>query len=509
MARQKAKKKPVRRSVKNHPRYAALREYKGGTLELESLGLLGAHSVGIGRKCERGEAKNSLAIRYYVPKKRPMSRLTSGEQIPKTVEFFSRRRRKNVRLNTDVIEMPPAQLEQFDPEQRVRPVVGGVSGGPPSATGTIGGWVWDATDETIVMLSNHHVFGDTPGVDIMQQGPGDGGSLPADRIGHVKRGIRRSKSTPNRVDAAIGDPESRDLVSPEVAEVGPGVHAIEAPTIDLLVEKYGQTTRHTFGEIADNDWSGMVGGRPFVDCVMLDPSPPSNDWSAGGDSGSLVFSQTADAGGVKPVVGLHFAGAGTRGIACKIHNVFSALNLTTLSTGAFSTFLDGIFEAETTGAVTLDTEDRLRAVSALATQPLRWFSTRPFIRPEWEMPRAGSFFCGISRDVEARVRTTPKGRRVGSFVDRNRGELFRLLLHDGDVRRATTAALRPIVAGAVTTTDVLERVLTPEDLDALDKVRRELESKGSDGLKQSLKPLDSLRTGAEGRSIAEILGITL
>ena len=95
---------------------------------------------------------------------------------------------------------------------------------------------------------------------------------------------------------------------------------------------------------------------------------PSSDWSNSGDSGSLVFSQTPIASGstIKPVVGLHFAGASTYGVGCKIQNVFHELDLTTLCAGAFSALLDALFDAETEGEVGEEAEARLRRVSGAA-----------------------------------------------------------------------------------------------------------------------------------------------
>jgi hypothetical protein len=180
-----------------------------------------------------------LSLRVYVARKRPEKSLGSAERVPDHVRFLSRKAEHEVRLETDVIETPPAQLE-VDPETRIRPVPGGVSGGIAGSTGTIGGWVWDNTDDTIVALSNDHVFEHTAGVDILQQGTADGGSLPADKIGDVKRGIARSATTPNRVDCAIGDPDSSDIYDLSVLEIGPAVYATEVAVLDMLVEKYGR-----------------------------------------------------------------------------------------------------------------------------------------------------------------------------------------------------------------------------------------------------------------------------
>ena len=498
-----------KKNLNRHRRYPVIRECKGVEIGLESLARLGAHSVGIGRKCVKGEPTETLCLRYYVAAKRPSSKLSSDETIPKRIDFVSRKTGKTARIETDIIELPPPRFEAVDPESVLRPVPGGCSGGANSHAGTIGGWAWDATDDTIVMLSNDHVFGHVAGDPIVQPATSDGGVLPKDRIGEVKRGMARSNTVVNNVDCSIGDPDGSDVYDPKVIEIGPGVFAIDTAEADMLVEKFGQTTGHTFGEIDDTDWSGTVSGRPFGDCFLVNPKAPTTDWSGGGDSGSLVFSQEVidNESGIKPVVGLHFAGAGNFGIACKIENVFSALDLKTLCAGAFAAFFDGLFEAESTGEVSEETETGLRAISALAARRVPRLWAPRFVRRERRTP--GSLFRGISRELHDRVTTTVRGRTVSKFVHSHRVELLTMLAKDGDIRRATVAAFQPLVAGTTTTTDVLERVLTADDLKALDKLAAEVSRKAGPPLQAGLKILQALKTKAEGKSLAGILGIQL
>jgi hypothetical protein len=116
------------------------------------------------------------------------------------VTFFSRKAQREFRLPTDVLETPPVQFEQ-DPETRIRPVPGGVSLRYRGLNRNARGWVWDETDDTIVCLSNNHVLGNTVGADTLQQGTADGGSLPADKIGDVKRTIRAARRRRTRSTA--------------------------------------------------------------------------------------------------------------------------------------------------------------------------------------------------------------------------------------------------------------------------------------------------------------------
>jgi len=111
--------------------------------------------------------------------------------------------------------------------------------------------------------------------------------------------------------------------------------------------------------------------------------------------------------------------------------------------------------------------------------------------------------------MQKRLMTSERGRIITDFVDQNRAELLTLFAKDGDVRRATLAAIRPLVAGATTTTDVLERKVTAEDLERLKKLGRELSRKGGPRLQEALERLMALKPEAEGESLARALKIEL
>jgi hypothetical protein len=504
-------KRPARKTPGRNQTYAALKEYKQSVMPTAAYETFGAHGVGIGRKLVNGKPTGQLALRVYVSKKLPMTAVPADKRVPEEIRFFSRTSGKEKRLIVDVIETPPAIFE-VDPTDRTRPAPGGVSvDGISGTAGTLGGWVWDTTDDTIVSLSNHHIYGHLAGPDVIQPGPFDGGSSPGDKIGDVKRGIQRLAGVNNTVDCAIGDADSSDVYDLSVLEIGPAVYAIDVPVLDLLVEKFGRTTLHTFGRITDADLETTVSGFPFDDCCRVDIVPPTADWSAGGDSGSLVFSQTPTAPGstIKPAVALHFAGpqVGTYGVVCKIQNVFNQLQLTTLCAGAFEAFLDALFETESIGAVSEESETRLRRLATLAGRGPVLSAPPPFERKAQQVAGAGRLPRGLALDIQTRLMTSKSGRVITDFVDSQRAELVTLLAKDGDVRRATVAAFKPLLAGAMTTTEVLERVFTSQDLTRIDRLVREVSRKASPGLKRALKPLAVLRSKAERKSMSTILGI--
>lgn len=499
------------------------------------LGLMrrhGAHSVGIAPKIVDGEPTDKLALVFYVAAKRGGEDVTEHERIPDTFSFIQEKSRRRRRVTTDVVETPPATFEP-DPETRIRPVPGGVSGGINGSTGTIGGWVWDNTDDSIVMLSNHHVLGHTAGTDILQQGTADGGSLPADKIGDVKRGIVRTSTGTNTVDAAIGDPDDDSIYDLSVLEIGPAVYATDTATFHMEVEKFGQTTEHTFGRIISTSYSTLVDGTWFFDdCLRIEPISPSADWSAGGDSGSIVFRQepTTEGGEIKPAVGLHFAGGGIYGVACKIENVFAALDLDSLCSGAFSNFLDSLneseseFEGEVSMAsteVSLSDATLMRPGAGLTTRDLRSLTARPVpslvARPT---TRAATFSAkvrgrasalnpvrGLSRDVQSRLKSTSKGRKLTDAVDTHRGELLTMLAKDGDVRRAAVSALRPVTKSAVTSDDVLRTVLTDDAIERFDRLGDTVTRKASPQLQNVIGELRELAGEARGATLGQLFGL--
>ncbi len=508
--------KKTSKSIQESVAYKVTKELKGGSHIASRQFAGGAHSMGIGRKVVAGKATDKLCMRYYVEKKRPDAKLSKEMAIPKKHKFFSRVKGRDVSVDTDVIECPRPEYE-MDPKDRLRPVPGGSSIGTPPPpgfinAGTLGGWVWDLEDDSIVMLSNEHVLGSVAGVDIAQPGTLDGGSFPADKIGEVKRGIPRSTTMNNTVDCAIGDPTSADTYKSEVIDISPAVYAIDDVLLDMDVEKFGRTTEHTFGIVDDADYTTtLTSGHTFVDCFRIDTASPSSDWSSGGDSGSLIFSQQVidPDSEIKPVVGLHFAGGGTTGVGCRIQNVFSELNLTTLCSGAFASFLDGLFDSEVTSE------------EVVVSNSLHTFTSADLIRPGTKIPAdffklkrplasSKRFHAGISRDIQSQLSKTKRGRMVNQFVDNNRDELLRLLAQDRDIQRATVHALKPLVAGAITTSDVLSRQLTELDVSNLQKLSKEVAGRTSNmKLKTSLKMMQALGKRTDGKKISDVFGIKL
>jgi hypothetical protein len=249
-------------------------------------------------------------------------------------------------IPTPVREAEPIAVAPQLLARRVRPVKGGYSVGHHKITaGTIGTCVYDllpggsisppihgiGVPPRFYILSNNHVLANNnaaaPGDPILQPGPYDGGTLPADRIASLSRFVPITFEPPfprashkNLVDAAIAEAPFHDL-DRELSWIGTvrGWRPKAGVTVGTLVKKVGRTTNHTVGRILaigatmDVGYGGQV--ARFLDQIV------TTNISAGGDSGSLVV--TLD----NVAVGLLFAGSPVVTIVNQIENVRALLRV--------------------------------------------------------------------------------------------------------------------------------------------------------------------------------------
>lgn len=227
-----------------------------------------------------------------------------------------------------------------------RPVPVGVSTGHPNITaGTIGARVTNGTD--VFALSNNHVYANSNdaslGDNALQPGPYDGGVNPGDAIGTLSdfqpinfdpsactASLGSADPDCNTMDAAIALSSTAMLDNATLAD-GYGVASAQtvSASIGQEVKKYGRTTSLTSGEIAEINVTVDVcyevvlvfctKAARFVEQVTITPG----SFSAGGDSGSLIVTQTDNL-----PVALLFAGSSSRTIGNPIGPVLSRFNVT-------------------------------------------------------------------------------------------------------------------------------------------------------------------------------------
>jgi len=233
-------------------------------------------------------------------------------------------------------------VDAYSHRARHRPAPGGVSVGHVSITaGTLGSRAIGLTapwNNRHLILSNNHVLANSNaarvGDSILQPGPADGGRHPGDQIAVLARWVPINfGGAANVVDAAFGwawheriRGEQYYISGGRAAYYRTGTAPL-APSLGLIVGKSGRTTGLTQGRVTQIGVSVNVNygaGRValFRNQIAIQ-SVNANPFSAGGDSGSLIWHW---ANGVRPV-GLLFAGGGGTTFANPIGSVLAALNI--------------------------------------------------------------------------------------------------------------------------------------------------------------------------------------
>ena len=276
--------------------------------------------VGVAHKVTDGVETGDLAVAVLVRNKVDEALLSPDDKIPRTLN----------RRKTDVVEVgelfaggaSPASddaagavsqdVTALSLTQRARPAMGGYSIGHYKITaGTAATGVYDLSPfpskpQRSYILSNNHVLANSNnaniGDPILQPGPHDGGSFPADFIGRLARFVPiRFDGSCNYVDAAIAETRF-EWFNRQIYYIGHTTSLWKPAALGMVVKKTGRTTNFTTGRVTALNATVNVnygGGKVARFCRQIITS----DMSAPGDSGSLVLDQ-----GNEPV-GLLFAGS--------------------------------------------------------------------------------------------------------------------------------------------------------------------------------------------------------
>lgn len=241
----------------------------------------------------------------------------------------------------------------------------GVSGGNVNdasrsfcCSGTLGSLVTDGTTQYI--LSNNHVLGRSdqasPGEDVSQPGLIDNGCRVATLVGD----FTIASPLGSNVDAAIAQLRSGTMDSTGfIEDIGVPARSVVAPSVGLSVAKSGRTTGFTTGTIGSINTSvsvqyqrGCGSGKKFTVSYTNQVVINSSSFSAGGDSGSLIVSNS----GHNPVA-LLYAGSSSSTIGNPAGEVLSKLS-TVL--GRSLTFVGSGTAGPTTQALTTELQPLVR-----------------------------------------------------------------------------------------------------------------------------------------------------
>lgn len=413
------------------------------------LALANVVGVGTGFRVRNGDLTNEICVQVFVERKVAPEALDAWQAVPTRVAGY-----EGANVRTDVIEATVPDAFQED-TTRYRPVPGGCSIGPEAtvSAGTLGGWACDERDETTVLVSNNHVISNLDTMPalrrIVQPARLDGGVLPGDVIGRLKRHqqvntVANPPTVPiptSVVDAAIGSIDAGIDIDHDVLAIGPAIYELRAPTLDMRVQKRGRTTRltangrvTTVGATFNCTYRNRTRISRIQNAFRI-TSTNGQPFGSPGDSGSLIFDQAAgQLSGTRPVVGLLYAG-GTIGDvpftdANDINAVFGALDLTTICDCVARAILRAIF-----GRGTADEG----SVSRLERQ---------------------------LRRLRARLADTAFGAAIDDLITREAATAGRILASDDEAFEVAVRVLQPL-AGRVSLPQILETPLDDETVAAL------------------------------------------
>ncbi|HKS40891.1 MAG TPA: hypothetical protein VJX74_09800 [Blastocatellia bacterium] len=239
-------------------------------------------------------------------------------------------------LVLSLLTVSPSLFADNGPNHRVRNLHFGVSGGNVKdasrrfcCSGTLGALVQD-TQGVQYILSNNHVLGlagaATVGDDVSQPGLIDNNCA----VSTVVADFTVAPALTSNVDCAIAQlrPGLMDGTG-FIEDIGTISSVPRTPTVGLSVTKSGRTTGNTTGTISSTTttvsvkYSKSCGSNngptfTFTNQVVIN----SSTFSAGGDSGSLIVSNTS----CHQPVALLFAGSSTSTIGNPISLVLTRLS---------------------------------------------------------------------------------------------------------------------------------------------------------------------------------------
>jgi hypothetical protein len=309
--------------------------------------------VGKGQKHVCGQCIGKPTVTVLVKKKLPKRELGASEIVPRSIAD----------ADTDVIEV--GDVRALARTERMRPVRPGSSIGHYKVTaGTFGAVVYDIkTGEPLILSNNHVLANSTCGKDgrakigdpILQPGRHDSGREPHDVIGHLYRFVPismavgtsdcrvaavverllnavvrrfrknyslrvfKSYRSENLVDAAVAKPVSRDIVLPDIIDLGVPKGIAEV-SVGEKVRKSGRTSGTNSGEVKVVKATIKVSMGDTGDAVFADQIVTTH-MAEPGDSGSVVLNEEGK------VVGLLSAGSDSVSIFARIKNVLDMLQV--------------------------------------------------------------------------------------------------------------------------------------------------------------------------------------
>jgi hypothetical protein len=330
--------------------------------------------------------------------------------------------------------------------------------------------VGDDETDSIVLISNKHVIQETAGALVYQPAGGAYGDVFASVL-------RASKVW----DASVAKPLNSSYATTHIVGGGGAVYEVADPSLQMLVEKTGKTTKHTLGRITVIHATSLKS----TDDILVEPDPGGTDFVQPGDSGSLLVERNHPQGHPwKRVVGLVWGGSGTdKGNWAWVHPIkpiFQELGLRPVCAGMFNK-LFGASDGSATGPGSGKGGGKGTGGGGL--------------------DQTGQSF---GRHLERRFASTPVGSIIAAALSDHRDAATEILL-DLDGYRAFDAFIAPFLEESVTTDDVLARTIRDEDVRNAERLLVVVERLRPD-MRAVVEQARSLARRAAGRSVGTLLG---
>ncbi|MBQ20561.1 MAG: hypothetical protein CMD31_07380 [Flavobacteriales bacterium] len=223
---------------------------------------------------------------------------------------------RKLMLNHQYVNVVPVEKYRTQLTLNIGDKIGHSNLAKSGSYGTLGFFMLPYTDnKSPLIVSNNHVLADTNSAEIgdsiysMKQT-----SYP---IGELKDYVPITTGE-NRLDLAVAQLNGFESSIPK------GSATYRQAIIGEKVYKTGATTGKTFGQVRSINYTSKINfgsvDAVFVDQIQITTGIPSNSFSLGGDSGSLIRSYSDNS-----FLGLLFAGNGTWTLANQQHLVVQQL----------------------------------------------------------------------------------------------------------------------------------------------------------------------------------------
>ena len=259
------------------------------TVNRDLLKIPGVVRVGIGVKEVEGASTGELVFRVYVLEKKAPGAIPASEAIPKEIQGYK----------TDVVVVLPEHPEDED-TSKYRPVKCGVQieADGIGGYGTLGCLAHLVSDNSVVLLSNHHVLYGSAGTDGTEVGQPTYDSsccCTCNDIAVNVHGIHH-----DHLDCAIArlKPDYQSQNTGRIQDIG-FITGVAAAVASEAVKKRGRTTRLTTGNVANLRMDAT--GTKILE-IEVKKNNGQDRFSRPGDSGSALLNNNNE------IIGLHKAG---------------------------------------------------------------------------------------------------------------------------------------------------------------------------------------------------------